>query len=308
MDVIVRCHPEDIRAGGVTVRHPAERSLPPLRHGADLQTVDRVFVWSIGFDLSWRGSVSTARQVGKRFETQASVDAQAPMQQLGNQDLQELRENQTLQPGSQSTSYSTILGKINEFLPSSVIGLSLDEVRFLDGLYGRTVTIERQDAEEDQGEAAAEDQLLVDDDLASDISDILHDPTLSSETERRALVKTRLGQGPFRTRLIERWGGRCPVTGCSQEQALRASHVKPWRCSTNEERLNPANGLLLTANVDALFDRFLISFDEDGRMLISPQIELACYEMLGIPGSPIRGLSAEERRFLAFHRAQAGLS
>jgi len=67
----------------------------------------------------------------------------------------------------------------------------------------------------------------------------------------------------------------------------------------------PANGLLLTANLDALFDRFLISFDHDGRMLISPQIEFACHEMLGIP---VRGLSAEEQGFLAFHRAQAGLS
>jgi hypothetical protein len=43
-------------------------------------------------------------------------------------------------------------------------------------------------------------------------------------------------------------------------------------------------------------------------MLISPQIEFACYEMLGIPGNPVHGLSAEEQRFLAFHPAQAGLS
>jgi predicted restriction endonuclease len=138
--------------------------------------------------------------------------------------------------------------------------LNSDEARFLDGLYDGTTDGRVVDGEaEPRDEPALGDVHTADDDLASDIADIWHDPTLPNETERLALVRARLGQGPFRTRLVERWGGRCPVTGCSQEQALRASHMKPWRCSTNQERLDSANGLLLTANLDALFDRFLIS-------------------------------------------------
>jgi len=303
MDVIARCYRGHIRTGGVTVRGPTERSRrPSLRHGADLRTAERVFVWPIGSDLTKRGCISDYRPGDKRFEIQATFDAVGPARHFGNHDLQQRKDGQQV-------SYYSILQKVNDFRHASIIGLNSNEARFLDSLYDDTADGRVVDGEaEPRDEPSLGDLHTADDDLASDISDIWHDPTLSSETERRALVKTRLGQGPFRTRLIERWGGRCPVTGCSQEQALRASHIKPWRCSTNQERLDSANGLLLTANLDALFDRFLISFDDDGRMLISPQVEFACYEMLGIPGSPVRGLSAEEQGFLAFHRAQAGLS
>ena len=92
------------------------------------------------------------------------------------------------------------------------------------------------------------------------------------ETEREALVKARVGQGPFRTALISRWGG-CSVTTCSANDLLIASHIKPWsQCSTPAERLGAANGLLLTPNIDKLFDRGLISFDERFRILLSPRL------------------------------------
>ena len=52
----------------------------------------------------------------------------------------------------------------------------------------------------------------------------------------------------------------------------RSSHIKPWCDSTNSERLNPENGLLLAAHIDALFDRGLISFEGGGSMLISGRI------------------------------------
>ncbi|HET9245398.1 MAG TPA: HNH endonuclease signature motif containing protein, partial [Xanthobacteraceae bacterium] len=56
------------------------------------------------------------------------------------------------------------------------------------------------------------------------------------------------------------------------EAALRASHIKPWRESSDRERLDPANGLLLTANLDALFNDGLIAFDDEGQMLVSAQL------------------------------------
>jgi hypothetical protein len=49
-----------------------------------------------------------------------------------------------------------------------------------------------------------------------------------------------------------------------------ASHCKPWRDSSNEERLNAENGLLLTPSVDHLVARGSISFDNDGKLIISP--------------------------------------
>jgi hypothetical protein len=88
-------------------------------------------------------------------------------------------------------------------------------------------------------------------------------------TEREALISARLGQGLFRTRLMSVWKGRCAVTDIQIPALLRASHIKPWRMSDNSERLDPENGLLLVANLDAAFDAGLLSFTDTGRMLFS---------------------------------------
>ena len=81
---------------------------------------------------------------------------------------------------------------------------------------------------------------------------------------------------------MRRWEGRCALTGVSIGAVLRASHMKPWVEATDEERLDPENGLLLAANADALFDRYLISFTQTercGGMTVSPMMiykSLAC--------------------------------
>jgi putative restriction endonuclease len=64
---------------------------------------------------------------------------------------------------------------------------------------------------------------------------------------------------------------------------LKASHIKPWRkCTGKEDRLDPQNGLLLNATLDALFDRGLISFNDDGAILISRIISDEEQRRLGI--------------------------
>ena len=90
--------------------------------------------------------------------------------------------------------------------------------------------------------------------IQRDIAEIEGDQNIPY-TDRLALVKARVGQGLFRDKLLNRWENKCAVTGSTVLQILRASHMKPWRESTNFERLDPANGLLLTANFDALFDK-----------------------------------------------------
>ncbi len=108
-------------------------------------------------------------------------------------------------------------------------------------------------------------------DLLDDIEQI-QEQTALKETTRKALIDARVGQGKFRQDLNQLWNGACPVTGCSVDAVLRASHIKPWRSSSNKERLDPHNGLLLAAHLDALFDAGLISFADDGSMLVSDQI------------------------------------
>jgi uroporphyrinogen-III synthase len=88
-----------------------------------------------------------------------------------------------------------------------------------------------------------------------------------------AVIQARVGQGRFREDLEKLWGEKCAVTGVPTRELLRASHIKPWAYSTVKQKLDPENGLLLSANLDALFDKYLISFDSDGRMLVSTRIE-----------------------------------
>jgi len=124
-------------------------------------------------------------------------------------------------------------------------------------------------------------------------------------TERERLAAARVGQGDFRTALIGIWGGACPVAGVDELRILRASHIKPWRASTNRERLDPYNGLLLCANIDALFDRGLISFTDEGVLLISPDVSAENRERLGLGGEVrIAGLKPAHAPYLQHHREQ----
>ena len=138
-------------------------------------------------------------------------------------------------------------------------------------------------------------------DRATDIAIIERDEELDSTT-REALVQARLGQGKFRDDLMRLWGGSCSITGCDVAQVLRASHVKPWRDSKNRERLDPHNGLLLAATVDALFDAYLITFEDTGEMLVSASISDRQRSMLGLPARLRKPPSQELCRYLAEHR------
>ena len=143
--------------------------------------------------------------------------------------------------------------------------------------------------------------------LREDIAEITNDETID-KTVCEVLVNARLGQGQFRDALLQRWGNACAVTGCTVREALRASHMKAWSKSTNPERLDPENGLLLVAHLDALFDKHLISFQDDGSMLISPAVDAKNRLVLGIPQGIRELLSDGEKMFLAKHRSKGPFS
>jgi putative restriction endonuclease len=128
-------------------------------------------------------------------------------------------------------------------------------------------------------------------------------------TEVERMVRQRVGQQKFREAMLDYWGGACAVTGVAVPEVLRASHAKPWaECECDAERLDVFNGLLLTANLDALFDRFLISFDAQGRLVTSSSLGEADLKRMGIlPGMKLRWIADEHQSYLAFHRARFGL-
>ena len=124
-------------------------------------------------------------------------------------------------------------------------------------------------------------------------------------TEALREVLGRVGQNIFRNKLDEYWQGQCAVTCLKLSEALRASHIKPWAdCMNDKERLDVYNGLLLSANLDALFDKGLITFDETGQMQISPQVSETDRTILGISGQPmkLRKFAPEHQKYLEYHR------
>ena len=122
-------------------------------------------------------------------------------------------------------------------------------------------------------------------------------------TERKGLITTRVGQGAYRKRIIHRWEYKCAVTGFDKLDVLIASHIVPWAESSNMERLDIHNGILLSPTYDALFDRRLISFENNGHIILSDVIDYKAYKKIGVSGAErIANLSRYNIEYLERHR------
>jgi len=126
-----------------------------------------------------------------------------------------------------------------------------------------------------------------------------------SETERTQIVKARRGQEQFRDNVlnIEKC---CRVTGVDRPEHLVASHCKPWRdCDKAYERLDGANGLMLTPTIDHLFDRGFIAFENSGRLVIAPSANEEALNRMGVVTDHtvnVGTFSEGQKDYLEFHR------
>jgi len=103
--------------------------------------------------------------------------------------------------------------------------------------------------------------------------------------------------------VLKLWGNRCAVSDSETLDAIRASHIKPWRSSTDKERLDPKNGLPLIASLDALFDAGLISFDESGKLIVSSMLRAKERDIFGINNASLKRMPAQETlECLTYHR------
>jgi hypothetical protein len=122
------------------------------------------------------------------------------------------------------------------------------------------------------------------------------------ETQKLQLVQSRRGQGVYRKNL-EGFEKACRVTGLSDLQHLRASHIKPWRASSDFEKLDGNNGLLLSPHVDHLFDRGFISAEDDGNLLVSSLVGADTLGLWGIvPSAGFGSFRPGQLPYLEFHR------
>jgi hypothetical protein len=126
----------------------------------------------------------------------------------------------------------------------------------------------------------------------------------SPYTQRERLIQARVGQGWFRGQLLERWGKKCAVLGVKEPTLLRASHILPWAKSNDRERLDPENGLLLSAHLDSLFDKHLVTFDDRGAMIVSrKRVSPNTRILLQLEGMTLNGeISTRTREYLRQHR------
>lgn len=143
------------------------------------------------------------------------------------------------------------------------------------------------------------------DPLDDELDSLLANADLSTAARRE--ICARLGQGQFRAALLQLHGG-CVVTGLTTPSVLRAAHIHRWAdChEVPHARRDPENGLLLSANIDALFEVGLIAFDDDGAMLISPGLKEDERAALGLDASmQLRhSPSSGQQAYLAKHRAR----
>lgn len=134
--------------------------------------------------------------------------------------------------------------------------------------------------------------------LEQDVNSVLSELVLTN-TQKSTLITSRIGQGKYRTKLVEYWNG-CSVTGCKQIPLLVASHIKPWAISDDHERLDLYNGLLLLPNIDKAFDKGCISFDSSGSILISR--DFSEFELFGVTEKMKILMNDKHQPYLDYHR------
>ncbi len=166
-------------------------------------------------------------------------------------------------------------------------------LQFTEEAYGKYNRSWRQivDAEPNSAEAiSAKHELDVIDEL------------VDNPTERENVYLSRIGQGKFRADLI-RNRKCCHVTGLDDARFLRASHIKRWCDSNNRERLDWHNGLLLSPNIDLLFELALITFEDDGVLRISTLLPASIRKLFGLDQAKAKTpFSNETKGYLLHHR------
>lgn len=125
-----------------------------------------------------------------------------------------------------------------------------------------------------------------------------------TQTEKESIIKARVGQGQYRLSLLNKYEKRCIVTGIDNVKVLVASHIKPWSVCDNHERIDSENGLLLSANLDKLFDCGLITFGNTGKLFVSSFVGRENEKRLNISATITVDLKASSQLidYLSYHQ------
>lgn len=126
----------------------------------------------------------------------------------------------------------------------------------------------------------------------------------SKQKKNEEINNARIGQGKYREKLLEECPF-CPITMINDERLLIASHIKPWAFSNNKEKIDPHNGYMLSPLYDKLFDKGLITFTDDRRLIVSNWLSPKNVERMGLENQKFyQFLPVGEDRlhYLEYHR------
>ncbi|HWI83671.1 HNH endonuclease [Ramlibacter sp.] len=171
------------------------------------------------------------------------------------------------------------------------------ELGWVDDVAGKTL-VDELDACDDSRELDALAALIAQQEEAIRSSECL------AEADREELLKARFGQGRFRVAVAAFESG-CRATGVTEPGLLQAAHIKPWATCSNRERLDGANGLLLTPSYHLLFSKGYISFDPAGRLLVSAALPDRVVQGWSVAQSASpRGFARRQLDYLEHHRTR----
>jgi len=279
------------------LRDNAVKTWSVKAHKSKIKTGDKVILWSTGADSGCYALGTVSSDVENRTDDPSELKYYYDTPVSGASDRVEIRvdynfcDNPILKTklmdvssfedfngGNQGTNFTATKEQYDTILSS--VSVEVSGIRVSKSIY----------------DAVLEERTAID--------SILADETFKGG-ERESIVKTRIGQGKYREMLKSVWDSKCAVTGCDMTEILIASHIKPWSESDEGEKVDPYNGLLLTPNLDKLFDQHRISFDDEGTVIIPDSIPPYTQIQLGLrPGMKISKLHDRHKPYLEHHRAK----
>ncbi len=115
-------------------------------------------------------------------------------------------------------------------------------------------------------------------------------------------MKLRKGKQKFTQGLLPLWDHQCALCEINLPELLMATHSKPWKDSTDEERLDIYNGLLLCCNHEILYDQGYIAFDGSGKIHIASEIDITEYGKYGIHAKMRVNRREENKPYFKWHK------
>ncbi len=123
------------------------------------------------------------------------------------------------------------------------------------------------------------------------------------EKDKETIIKARIGQGRYRELLKQKWNNTESISDYANPDFMRASHIKPWKNCDNKECIDPENGLLLKPDNDFLFDQGYISFNDDGRIIISKMLSKQDIQEFHLSEEiRIKQVTPKMKDYLNYHR------